>query len=117
MADRGFNPQNQLTNMGRPPNAIPRVDRSGKVRALRIGGAAWAKYPDLRERDRCQGYRLQTTPSGAERAQIRVILGQKFPAPPFVRFDAGHFQNERGKIFYLTGGMLNKNLQAGDILA
>jgi hypothetical protein len=26
MADRGFNPQNQLTNMGRPPNAIPRVD-------------------------------------------------------------------------------------------
>jgi hypothetical protein len=45
-----------------------------------------------------------------------VILGQKFPAPPFVRFDTRDFQDAKGKIFHLTAGMLSKNLQAGDIL-
>jgi hypothetical protein len=35
---------------------------------------------------------------------------QKFPAPPSVRFDACSFQNEKGKIFCLTAGMLSKNL-------
>ena len=48
--------------------------------------------------------------------EFRVILCQKFPAPPFVRFDACNFQNENGKIFYLTAGMLSQDLQASDIL-
>ena len=73
LPDRDFNPQNQLTNMGRSPKPLTRVARSGKVPVLRIRGAAWAKYPSLRERDRPQGYPLHTTPSGAERAQSDFV--------------------------------------------
>jgi hypothetical protein len=90
-----------------------RVARSQKVPILRIRGAARPKNPSLRKRDRRQGFRLRTTPSAAGRAQGDFV--PKFPAPTFVRFDACNYQNEKSKLFYLTAGVLSKNLQAGDI--
>ena len=71
--------QNRPTNMGRPPNALARLGRSQKVPILRIRGAARPKNPGLRKRDRRQGFRLQTTPSAAGRAQGDLF--QKLPSP------------------------------------
>jgi hypothetical protein len=100
--------------MGHPPNALARVARSQKSRSSGFevlhGRKIQVYEREIGVRDFASRQCLQAF------EELGVIQFQKFPAPTFVRFDACNFQNEESKLFYLTAGVLSKNLQAGDIL-